>query len=95
MNELFPVESVMVDSPRLRWMKRHNLETEHIPEGGPGVECPETGEDVPAWVCRVKKPHPNFSTYCPREIGGGDTELDAIADFAKNAGIPLWNEEAQ
>jgi hypothetical protein len=93
-NELFPIESVTQDSPRLAWLKRHNLETECIPEGGPGVESPETGEDIPAWICRVRKQHPNFSTYCDREIGGGNTEDDAIADFARNAGIPLWNEES-
>jgi hypothetical protein len=93
MSELFPVEQVTQLSPKLAWLKRHGLETERIPEGGPGCECPETGEDIPAWVCRVKKLHPNFSTYSPRQIGGGDTEDEACADFAINAGIKLWNEE--
>lgn len=93
MSELFPAESIASESPRLRWMRRHNLETERIPEGGPGVESPETGDDIPAFVCRIKKQNPNFSTYCDREIGGGDTEEEAIIDFAIHAGIPLWNED--
>lgn len=95
MSELFPIESVTCDSPRLAWMKRHNLETERIPEGGPGCESPETGDDIPAWVCRVKKQNPNFSTYCDREIGGGDTEDEAIQQWALNAGIRLWFENPE
>jgi hypothetical protein len=88
--ELFKVETVL--SPRLAWLKRHGLETEHIPEGG--RECPETGDEIPNWVCRVILPAERMGChYRPNEIGGGDTEEEACADFAVNAGIRLWNEE--
>ncbi len=90
-DELFPAEAVTMLSPRLAWMKRHGLETEHLPNGG--TECPETGSEIPHWICRVVKLNPNFSHYKQREIGMGDTEDDACADYAKNAGVRLWNEE--
>lgn len=88
-DDLFPIETTL--SPRLRWMQKHNLETEHIPNGG--TESAETGDWIPHWICRVKKLHPNYSLYFEREIGSGDTEEESIADFAVNAGIRLWNEE--
>lgn len=91
MSELFPVEQTTMLSPRLAWLKRHALETERIPGGG--CESPETGDYIPLWVCRVVKLHPNFSCYREKEIGGGETEDLACADFAINAGIRLWNEE--
>ena len=86
--ELFPVEVAL--SPKLKWLARHNLVTEHIPEGG--MECPETGDEIPHWVRRVNKTDPN-EHYRPCEIGGGDTEDEACGDWAINAGVKLWNEE--
>jgi hypothetical protein len=92
MSELFPEEVGSMDSPRLAWMKRHGLETEFYPEAV-GMTEDEFGNDVFPWVCRLAKPRLTSGTYCPKEIGGGETEHDAIADFAKNAGLKLWNEE--
>lgn len=91
-DELFPVETVLKDSPRLSWLKRHGLETEHLENGG--SECPETGDIIPHWVCRVVKSNPNFSVYAPKQIGSGDTEDEACADLAQKRGIRLWFEES-
>ena len=77
--ELFP--TVKCDSPRLAWIKRHNLTTAHNPE---------LADDSPwsCWSCPL-------SNALDREtIGLGDTEADAIAEWAKLTGTRLWNEEA-
>ncbi len=87
--ELFAPESVAMDSPRLAWLKSHGFETEQLPDGG--VECPESGDMVPHWVCRVLKP--SGQLYNSREIAGGDTADEACRRLARARGIRLWNEE--
>jgi len=86
-DELFSALEVASESPKLKWLRAQNAETEHFPEGG--FESPETGDYVPKWVCRKKKESGSFG---PREIGCGETEQEAIADFAINAGVRLWFE---
>jgi hypothetical protein len=89
--DLFPLEVIAALSPRLKWMALYNLETEHLTDS-PGTESPETGDEIPCWVCRVKKLNPMHSTYKPREIGRGDNEDDACLDWSKNAGVAPWNQ---
>lgn len=91
-DELFPPESVASLSPRIQWLIAHNLVTEKMPDDIAGMESPETGDEIPRWVCRVKKENPECAHYSPREIGGGDTEDEACADLAINRNIKLWNE---
>ena len=88
-DELLPPTAGAMDSPKLRWLKQHGLVTLQ-PEHG-GTECPETGEEIPIWVCRT--PEPSFG-WCwrPCDIGGGDTEQEACAHVAIQRGIKLWNE---
>ena len=88
--ELFPTASVASDSPLLAWLKRHGLETAQPTFGG--NECPETGEDIPLWVCRVAKPDHDRQTYYENEIAGGDTREEACDNLSAVRGLPLWNQ---
>lgn len=90
--ELFPPEVVAVPSPRLAWIKKHALVLDQPRRGG--SECPETGDDIPIWVCRKRVPL-SGNHWSKFEIGGGNTEDEACADFAKNARVLLWNEEGE
>lgn len=86
MSELFDAQMVEGKSPRLRWMEKHNLVTHDFGEGG---ESPETGMEYKRWVCRVQEPD-----LTERDCGAqGDTEADAIADWANRNNVRLWNEE--
>lgn len=86
MSELFPPESVSMKSPRLEWLERHRLV---LHDFGAGGESPETGMDFKRWVCRVQEPD-----FTERDCGAhGDTQEDAIADWARRNGVKLWNEE--
>lgn len=91
MTELFPIEAVAMDSPRLAWLKRHGLVTEMNPNAG--LESAEQGDDIPKWVCRVSKTEGDSPHFKPNEIGGGETEDDACADLAINRGLRHWSEE--
>lgn len=92
--DLFP-DLPEVLSPRLVFLAKHGLETERIRSGDPDdlTESPETGDDIPVWVCRTKAPRLN-GLFCANEIGGGDTEVEAIVDFCINSGVPYWTVEA-
>ena len=74
-------------SPRLDWLWRHKVETEQIRKAGDLDHSPEKGDDIPVWVCRVIK---SGGIYAPNEIGGGDTEAEAILDFCEASGVPHW-----
>jgi hypothetical protein len=71
-------------SPRLKWLAKHGLVTERVNASGIGGST---------WVCRTSKPNLG-GLWTPNSIGGGETEDEAIAEFAKAAGIKIWNEEA-
>lgn len=89
-DELFPIEAVLKDSPRIIWLREHNLETVQLREPDGLSESPETGEDIPVWVCRVKEPEDGDS-WRKHEIAGGDTENDAICAFCEVSGITHWS----
>lgn len=97
-DELFPVETVAVDSPKLRWLKRLKavecVKTHHsaIMIDAPWMAIlPETDDrerdvgDIMADKCRLYDE--------AGWIGYGDTEEEAIIDLCCNMKIPLWNEE--
>lgn len=88
---LFPAESVAMDSPRLAWLKANGFETQRLADGG--TECPESGDIIPRWVCRVSKDDDDMSNYSPIQIAGGDTEDEACSALAAARKIKLWNEE--
>ena len=80
-DELFPAESVTVKSPRLLWMERHGVTV------GPLKFKPTHSDDFrfAYSVIAVGKQG--------SEHGYGNTEDDAIIDWAKANGVRLWNEE--
>ena len=82
--ELF--ETPQQDSPRLAWIKRHGLKVtinKNIPNGG---EEDEFGNE--AFPCECRSSVHKFA-----HVGLGDTEDEAIRDWAIRNGRPLWNEE--
>lgn len=88
--ELFPAETVAMESPRLRWMKRHDvtlIENKHVK---PGQECELTGEPV-ARFCASRVG--NKGLYSGSQAGFGQTAEEACADLAQRNGWRLWNEE--
>ena len=79
MTELFNLPET--PSPRLAWMRKHGVWIRENREINPGDESPETGETI----------YP-FKAFGNQFVGYGNTEDEAIADFAKRAGVRLWNE---
>ena len=85
-SDLFP--DCKHDSPRLAWMKKHDVHTLST-----GIDDPD--EDIEPWSAW------QGDGDCISEYGRdpkygfvtGATEEDAIVNLAKARGIPLWNEE--
>lgn len=92
-DELFPPSTVAVDSPRLRWMKELGVLTIQQPKELVGETCPETGDIIPAWVAG-RYAQDDFDIYhAPLDVAGhGDTEDEALADWARRNGVRMWNE---
>lgn len=67
------------DSPRLAWMKRHGVVTWMV-----------QGCDVDPWCASTEEQVKKCDT---EGLGTGDTEDDALADFARRRNLRLWNEE--
>ena len=96
--ELFPPESVAMDSPRLAWLKRHGCITmsfePHQRFGEfdrwiAGFAEGVAGKDAIAqWFC--EECGKNGETT----IGMGATEDEAIAELAIRYGVRLWNESS-
>ena len=87
-DELFPAESVAQDSPRLAWMKRHDIHTDKM------HDYDEEEEPWSAWVGDLEKAIADGGDN--PEAGGysvAKTEDDALAILAKARGLRLWNEE--
>ena len=81
-DELFPDASVAMDSPRLRWMKKHDVQT-HPDEDG-----------YIAWIGDLDDAIER--RWGGPDAGGyavAATEDDAILLIAKAHGLRLWNEE--
>ena len=74
-------------SPRLRWLQEHKITTAHWPEVNPGDED-EFGNELFPWTAFCGPLDGLHAT-----IGCGATEAEALADYARQRGIRLWNEE--
>lgn len=82
MSDLFEVPEML--SPRLAWMKKHKVKTEQTPKNMVDEED-EFGNTCAAWYAMFRVPG--------KTAVGGDTEQDAICNFAKYHRLKLWNEE--
>lgn len=92
-DELFPTPETL--SPRLVWMRRHEIKTLHrddLPEkagqweayiGDYQTAVDKTINDTEARF------YPDESPY----LAWGETEEDAVLELAKNNQWKLWNEE--
>ena len=97
-DELFQTETIALDSPKLRWVKRLKA-----------VECVKTHRSEimtnAPWMAllpRMKDRDRDIGAIMADScrlydeaglIGYGDTEVEAIIDLCVNVKIPLWNEE--
>jgi hypothetical protein len=90
-DELFPADTVTQLSPRLLWMKKHQVR----------VHCAEFMKLDPeqdaycAWLPH-NDAYPKFPDGTPDRPGAcgyGKSEEEALVDLAKLENIPLWNEE--
>ena len=91
MNELFPVTDD--PSPRLRWLRAHQVQTRHFPEVTPGDED-EFGNEQYPWLAAVGELDgaTGFHLATSNRVGVGQTEHEAIVDLALKRGWKLWNE---
>jgi hypothetical protein len=92
-DELFPVESVQMDSPRLAWIKKYGVVTYHsLPNGDD--HCWFAG--FQEWWPTLTNPVDFFckETGCngDQNLTEGETEDEAIIKLALYNEIPLWNE---
>lgn len=74
MSELFQIEETL--SPRLKWMRENQIETES------DAFDAYTGED--RWIAY------RYEDFGDNEFG--DTEDEAIVALAKKLNVKLWNE---
>lgn len=81
MNELFAPDSVSMNSPRLVWLKQHDIHTYKSP-------CVE--EDDEPWSCWAGS-FESVSKLSDYETG--QTEDEAITKWAVRHGVRLWNEQ--
>lgn len=90
MNELFAIPESK--SPRLLWMEKHQIRT--IDNGQnfePGDECEFSGNQLYRW-CAYSGTGATPSLFADHLTGWGDTEADAILEWAVKNKIKLWNE---
>lgn len=87
MSELFPIESMTQDSPRLQWMKRHGVQT-HFTSCGPSDD-----NDWQPWVAAFGDPFQVVNQDGDEAMGFGHTEDEAIRNLACIHQVRLWNEE--
>ena len=76
-------------SPRLAWMKRHHVKTQFFKQNKIG-DKDEFGNDNWPWYAFDETSEENLFG---RELCGGATEDDAIAEFARRNKLKMWNEE--
>jgi hypothetical protein len=75
--ELFEIpESI---SPKLAFIRKHEIELLQPAAEWVGKVIAETGEIMPAWFCRGKG-----------VTGGGDTGDDALIDWCNKTGTQHW-----
>ena len=76
------------ESPRLKWMREHNVSTRFSKNIKVGEEDECSGESLFPWAAFVGEPK------FPRPgVGFGNTEHEAIVELSIRKGWKLWNEE--
>lgn len=83
-DELFPAEAVTMDSPRLAWMKRHEIYTQYTVNCGPEPWAAWWGQRNPVEFIERHED--------PEVMGYGATEEAALVDLAIKWDFKLWNE---
>lgn len=91
MNELMRVEESL--SPRLRWIRLHDVVTAHTEGIEPGDECPETGEDIFPWAAASASAMLTEANF-RKIVGFGDTEDEALGDYCRKHGLLHWTQES-
>lgn len=93
-DELFPPESVAMDSPKLAWLKRHKVLTYLSMPDDPDSRCWFAAFDEGEYI--YENPADFFCQHLGENgnsrSGEGDTEDDAIAHLCRRSGLKLWNE---
>ena len=106
-DELFPAESVAMDSPRIAWMKRVKSELDIFTDlcsvsGWMAFSFAKAKDILLGYQLtedEKKDPIALFAGYCRllddagMVADGEQTEFDAVVFVAMRHGIPLWNEE--
>ena len=90
--EMFPADSVAMDSPRLAWMKKHGIITYRSP-----VEPVCWFAGFQDWWPKLQGVHffaEETANNGDMRVGEGVTEDGALVELAKYEGIKLWNEES-
>lgn len=85
MSELFDIKSVKQDSPRFAWMKHYGVKVKNCPDVTVGDEG-EFGNEQWPWYAFAHE------ASQPEDFVGGETEDEALANFAKSKNLRLWNE---
>ena len=88
--EMFPPDTVAMDSPKLAWLKRHGVTVIKHNFAGTDIE----GSDEPtfeacgwhSWTDKCGRDHET-------QNGWGYDEDEALQNLAKHCGWKLWNEE--
>ena len=78
-----PMSVEAIESPRLKWIKKHQINT--MLDKHHDKDCEY--EPWAAWSADLSE------ALNEDNLGLGKTEHDAIADWAVKNGVRLWNEE--
>lgn len=92
MSDLFDMEAVKMDSPRLAWIKKHKAVThfaKHCDEA-PWTATFRQDEQENLSPAEIIMKILENSDSCA--VGFGATENEALQNAAINWSIPLWNE---
>ncbi len=99
--DLLPPDTGSALSPRLAWLRAHDVSTyftkEFADHGDGPTESPETGEELYPWAAWVGElsaaiEGKNLDDNQPGYYTG-PTEHEAIVALALARGWPLWNEQ--
>jgi hypothetical protein len=92
-NALFDMESVLMDSPRLTWIKKHNAVTHFAKHC---TEAPWTAafrQELQEKMNAAEVIMDALEDNGEHGVGFGKTEDEALTNLAINWNVRLWNEE--
>ena len=93
-DELFPAETVTMDSPRRAWALKHRFRLHHsqfVPDIPWTAWLPDNDATIPDKNGDLAEAGLPMD---PDLCGYGATEEDALIECAKVNGLKLWNEES-